>query len=133
VNMVKMKANKTDHKWRINVFYTYYSVIILKGLLLGSLLMSLLPNQCNKKCHIVLHSDGFGSKIFIRAGLGQFFVAWVRSAIIGLRFGFGFGKFPLKITNFSIFCPSDRVKKYLDKWQVGLLFTVYSGRVRAHL
>jgi len=49
---------------------------------------------------------------------GQYFIAWVGSAIFGL----GFGKFPLKISNFSIFffC----VKKYLGQRRVGLLFTV---------
>jgi len=35
-------------------------------------------------------------------GLGQFFVAWVGSAIFGL----GLENFPLKISNFSIFSPS---------------------------
>jgi len=43
-------------------------------------------------------SDGSGSKFFDPA--------WVRSAIFGL--GFGFEKFPLKTSNFSIFSPLDQ-------------------------
>jgi len=51
-------------------------------------------------------SDGSGSKIFdpgrvvsIFSGLGQPGSGWVSH----LWFGFGFGKFPLKTSNFSIF------------------------------
>jgi len=36
---------------------------------------------------------------------------------------FGLGIFPLRKPNFSIFCPSGWVKKYLGQRLVGLLFT----------
>jgi len=46
------------------------------------------------------HSDGSGSKTL--TGLGQFFVSRVGSGLVShLWFGFGYGKFPLKISNFS--------------------------------
>jgi len=35
---------------------------------------------------------------------------------------FGIGKFPLKMSNFSIFFSSGQVKKYMGQRQVGLLF-----------
>jgi len=74
---------------------------------------------------------------------GQIFVARVSY----LWFGYGFGKFPLKMSNFSIFCPSGQknvigvgLKKYPGQSQVSLLFTAVQkyvrvglGRVRAHL
>jgi len=49
----------------------------------------------------VVNSDASRSKIF---DLGWVSHVW---------FGFGFGKFPLKITNFSIFFPSDQKKIFL--------------------
>jgi len=90
-------------------------------------------------------SDGSGSKNFDpgRVGSGQFFVARVRSGRVShLWFGLKFGKFPLKMSNFSIFSPSGQ-KKLL---RVGSESTrvragsasyycgskVSSGRVRAH-
>jgi len=42
-------------------------------------------------------------------GPGQIFVAKV-DRISHLWFGFGFGNFPLKIPNFSIFCSSGQTK-----------------------
>jgi len=45
---------------------------------------------------------GPGQKILTQVGSGQFFVARVSH----LWFGFGFGKFQLKMSNFSIFSPS---------------------------
>jgi len=56
-----------------------------------------------------------------------------------LWFGFGYGKFPLKNTNISIFSllvkkiPLDRVKKYLGQRWVGLLFTAGQEYVRVGL
>jgi len=81
-------------------------------------------------------SDGSGSKIFdprwinfLCLGLGQPFMVWV-----------GIWKISPKNINFFIFfpfrvkkMPSGRVKKYLGQRLVGLLFTISSGRVRAHL
>jgi len=59
------------------------------------------------------------------------------------RVGFGFGKFPLKISNFSILFPLGQKnllglgQKVPGPIQVGLLFTagqkLCSGRVRTHL
>jgi len=75
------------------------------------------------------YSDGSISKFLTQAELGQFFVVRVGSGQPSLVW-FGFGKFPLKILNFSIFAlrvkkiSSARVKKYLCQRQVGLLFTV---------
>jgi len=72
--------------------------------------------------------DGSGSKIFdpgwvsfLCLGLGRVSHLW---------FGFEFGKFPLKTSNFSIFFPSDQ-KKISSGWvrnwpgwrRVGLFFT----------
>jgi len=60
-------------------------------------------------------SDGSWSKFFTRVGSGQPYL-W-----------FGFGKFPLKLPNFSIFSPrgqkSHRIKKHLGQRRVGILFT----------
>jgi len=51
---------------------------------------------------------------------GQFFVARFGSGRVSyLWFGFEFGKFPLKMLNFS----SDRVGKYPGQRRVGHLFT----------
>jgi len=74
---------------------------------------------------------GPGQKFLTRVGSGQFLVAWVGTSWVShLWFGFGFGNFPLKISNFSIFCPSGSkkmssawVKKYPGQSGVGLLFT----------
>jgi len=74
---------------------------------------------------------GPGQKILTRVGSGQFFVARVRSGRLShLWFGLEFGKFPLKMSNFSIFFPSGQKKiasgwvgKYPGQSQVGLLFT----------
>jgi len=62
-------------------------------------------------------------------GSGQFFVTPVRSGQTFMVF-LEFGKFPLKMSNFSIFFPSGlkkiasgRVRKYLGQSRVGLLFT----------
>jgi len=78
---------------------------------------------------------GPGQKLMIPAGLGQFFVAQVGSGWVNFlwlrlgRVGFEFGKFPFKISNFSIFfnsggkkISSGRVKKYPVQRRVGLLF-----------
>jgi len=58
-------------------------------------------------------SDGPGSKFFDPG--------WVGSAIFGI--GLRFRKFPPKLSNFSIFSPSGRVKKYPSQRWVGLSFT----------
>jgi len=66
----------------------------------------------------------------IFCGLGRVTLLW---------FEFWFGKFPLKMSNFSILFLSSLVKKYLGQRRVGLLFTAGQkyklgmGRVRAHL
>jgi len=54
---------------------------------------------------------GPGQKFLTRVKLDQFFVARVWSSRVShLWFGFEFGKFPLKRSNFSIFCPSGQKK-----------------------
>jgi len=54
---------------------------------------------------------GPGQKILTRVGSGQFFVARVGSGRVShLWFGLEFGKFPLKMSNFSIFYPSGQKK-----------------------
>jgi len=62
-------------------------------------------------------------------GSGQIFGLRVHQ-VSHLWFGFGFGKFPLKITNFQFFCSSNqqkilmgRAKKYPGQSQASLLFT----------
>jgi len=83
---------------------------------------------------------GPGLNFLTRVGLGQVSHPW---------FEYGFGKFPLKMSNFSIFCPSgqkislDQVKKYPGQRQFGLFFTagqkyvgVWSGQgpsLRCHI
>jgi len=53
-------------------------------------------------------SDGSGSKIF---DPGRVNFLWLGSGWVShLWFGFEYGKFPLKMSNFSIFCPSGRVR-----------------------
>jgi len=55
---------------------------------------------------VALIEIGPVQKVLTRVGLGQFFVAWVESGRVSyLWFGFGYGKFPLKILNLSIFFP----------------------------
>jgi len=50
---------------------------------------------------------GLGQKFLTQVGSGQFFVARVWSGLVSyLWFGFEFGKFPPKKSNFSIFFPS---------------------------
>jgi len=62
---------------------------------------------------------GPGQKFLKGVGSGQSFAARVGSGWIShLWFGFGFGKFPLKMSNFSIFSPSSQKESL---W-VGLLF-----------
>jgi len=64
--------------------------------------------SCNLETHLKYYSFsiqiklamGPDQKYLSRVGSGQFFVARVVS---GQPFGFGFGKFPLKMSNFSIF------------------------------
>jgi len=51
---------------------------------------------------------GLGQDFLTQVGSDQFFVAWV--GLGHLWFGFEFGKFPLKMSNFSIFFPSDQKK-----------------------
>jgi len=56
-------------------------------------------------------SDGSGSKIFDPGWVGSIFVARVGSGWVShLWFGLEFGKFPLKMSNFSIFFPSGKKK-----------------------
>jgi len=70
-----------------------------------------------QRCKLWITSDGSRSKIFEQGrvnflwpGLGRVSHSW-----------FGFGKFHLKASNFSIVLPSGQVRKY------------GSGRVKAHL
>jgi len=66
---------------------------------------------------------GLGRVIFLLLGMGQDGSGWVSY----LWFRFVIGKFPLKMSNFSVFSKktnsSGRVKKYLGQRWVGLLFT----------
>jgi len=86
-------------------------------------------------CQIIIYDFVLRILSAIVMGQGQFFVARVRSGqffvarVSHLCFGVGFRKFPLKMSNFSIFSlgvkkiSSGRVKKYPDQRRVGLLFT----------
>jgi len=59
---------------------------------------------------------GPAQKFLTQLVLGQIFVARVgpgQVLVSHLWFGFEFGKFPLNMSNFSIFFPSDWVDKYL--------------------
>jgi len=88
---------------------------------------------------------GLGQNFLTQVRSGKYFVTQVGSDQVS-HLWFGFGRFPLKISNISIFFPldqknsSDWVKKYPGHRQVSLLFSVGqkytwvgSGRVRAHL
>jgi len=74
-------------------------------------------------------SDGSGS--------GQVNFLWLRSGQIShLWLHFGFGKFPLKMSNFSFFIPSGQKNLSRSKAGQPLFYCgskVSSGRVRAHL
>jgi len=59
-------------------------------------------NDMNLQQDLPFCSDGSGSKIF---DPGQVKFLLLGSASL---FGYGFGKFPLKMSNFSIFSPSDQ-------------------------
>jgi len=62
---------------------------------------------------ILLTSDGSGSKLFDPGQVGSIFSVsgWVGLGRVShLWFGFEFGKFPLKMSNFSIFFPSGKKK-----------------------
>jgi len=65
---------------------------------------------------------GLGQNLLTRVSSGQFFVCWVSH----LWFGCEFGKFPLKMSNFSIF--SLWVKKYPGQRRVG----TWTGEHREH-
>jgi len=71
---------------------------------------------------------GLGQIFLTQVRSGQFFVARVRSGRVSNPW-FEFEKFPQKMSNFSIFFPSDQknlfgwVKKYPGQRRVGLLFT----------
>jgi len=87
---------------------------------------------------------GPGEKNFTRVRLGQFIVARVRSGWVNnLWFGSSFGKFTLKIPNFSIFClqvkknifgPGQKAPGSKTGWPLIYIGSkVCSGWVRAHL
>jgi len=84
-------------------------------------------NMWFEKCNCRLKtSDGSESKSFDPGWVGSIFCGsgWVRH----LWFGFDFGKFPLKMSNFSIF--PFRSKKSL--W-VGSKYTRVKGRLASYL
>jgi len=70
---------------------------------------------------------GPGQKFLTCVWLGQFFVAlgWVSH----LWLGFGFGKFPLKIANFSIFFL--QIKKLFGSGQKGVNLLFKYARVKS--
>jgi len=78
---------------------------------------------------------GPGQKFLTRVGSGQFFVARVGLGQVGsgrvshLWFGFEFGKFPLKMSNFSIFLPFGSKKSL----QVGSESTRVGGGSASYL
>jgi len=89
---------------------------------------------------------GPGQKFLTRVGSGQFFVTRVGSGRVShLWFGLEFGKFPLKMSNFSIFSPSGqkkllqvgsertRVKAGSASYLLRVKSKLGSGRVKAHL
>jgi len=69
--------------------------------------------QCNHQFDEdmwLIFKDNYINKVLVM-GPGQFLVAWVRSGRVShLWFGFGSGKFPLKMSNFSIFFSSSHKK-----------------------
>jgi len=84
--------------------------------------------------HYTTHFElvmGPGQNFLTRVGSGQFFVARVGLGQVShLWFVFEQGKFPLKMSNFSIFLFGSKkrslrgwVEKYPGQGQVGLLFT----------
>jgi len=85
---------------------------------------------------------GPGQKFLTRVGSCQFFVA--RVGFIHLWFGFEFGKFPLKMSKFSIFSlwlkkslrigsESTRVKAGSASYLPRVKSKLGSGQVKAHL
>jgi len=74
---------------------------------------------------------GPGQKILTRVG-SNFCCS---GRVSHLWLGYGFGKFPLKMLNFSIFCPSgQKVPRSQPGWPLIYCGSkVYLGRVRAHL
>jgi len=93
-------------------------------------------SQMKSRC--ISTSDGSGSILVAQVGSGQVSHLWFH------WFGFGFGKFPLKMSNFSIFFPSGqkkslqvRSKSTRVKGRLPLIYCVKSklgsGQVRAHI
>jgi len=61
--------------------------------------------------HFSIREAYFFQIFRVVVGPGQIFVTWVGSGGVShLWFGYGFGKFPQKITIFSNFCPSGQKK-----------------------
>jgi len=71
-----------------------------------------------------LGSDGSGSKNFDPSQVRSIFCG--SGSVSHLWFGFEFGKFPLKMSNFFIFFPLDQKKSLLVRSKAGRLL-IYCG------
>jgi len=98
----KLTFNEITEKWKLIKRKTFCTQFDLYNILIS------LKFWRHQNKIWLLTSGGSGSKFFDQGWVGSIFCGsgWVSH----LWLGFEFGKFPLKMSNFSIFCPSGQKK-----------------------